>query len=198
MKIYGGWKLKYNAAWTQPISISSAQVPPPKVPDLWKKYYLTSRYFLTGKFLPGTFRSWFLRWKHTEYQPKIPSSWGKFLRWKQGLYRQLIVNRQSLVWALPSYLCSLKLSHIFLNGRMRDFAQSSVEVQVSTQYYWFYCIFDQINANEHKILLKNVLLIPNVWMVVYILVKQIIEKDKNVRWGLGFIHCCWLDGGRYE
>ncbi len=27
--------MKYNAAWTQPINMFSAQVPPPKVPDLW-------------------------------------------------------------------------------------------------------------------------------------------------------------------
>ncbi len=34
MIIYGGWNAML--AWTQPISMFSAQVPPPKVPDLLK------------------------------------------------------------------------------------------------------------------------------------------------------------------
>ncbi len=44
--------------------------PAPEGSGPLKKYYLTSRDFLRGKFLPRTlFRSWFLRWKHTEYWP---------------------------------------------------------------------------------------------------------------------------------
>ncbi len=40
--IYSIWWLKYNAAGTQPISMFSDQVPPPKVPDL-RKSLLPSR-----------------------------------------------------------------------------------------------------------------------------------------------------------
>ncbi len=59
--------------------------PTPESSGPLKKFYLVSRDFLRGKYLPRTlFRSWFLRWKHTEYRPKVPSSWGKFLRWKRG------------------------------------------------------------------------------------------------------------------
>ncbi len=59
--------------------------PAPESSGSLKKYYLVSRDFLRSKFLPKTlFRSWFLRWKHTEYRPKVPSSWEKILRWKRG------------------------------------------------------------------------------------------------------------------
>ncbi len=51
--------------------------PAPESSGPLKKYYLTNRDFLWGKFVPRTlFSSWFLQWKHTEYQPKVPSSCG--------------------------------------------------------------------------------------------------------------------------
>ena len=81
-----------HAQRTSPASESSGTL---------KKYYLTSRDFLRGIFLPVTlFRSWFLRWKHTEYQPKVPSSWVKFQRWKRGL--------------CPSLLSVVKIQYFFM------------------------------------------------------------------------------------
>ncbi len=47
--------------------------PAPEISGPLKKYYLASRDFLRGKFVPGTlFRSWFLQWKHTKYRSKVP------------------------------------------------------------------------------------------------------------------------------
>ncbi len=46
------WWLKYSAAWTQPISMFSAQVPPPKVPDLWKSTTSQAGTFWGAQFYP--------------------------------------------------------------------------------------------------------------------------------------------------
>ncbi len=62
-----------------------------------------------GQIFTGTlFRSWFLRWKHTEYQPKVPSSWGKFLRWKRGYSNaDLVLKKYFLIfWSKQCYIFS--------------------------------------------------------------------------------------------
>ncbi len=51
MRIYDGWNA-YNAAWTQPISMLSTQVPPPKVPDLWKSTTLRAGTSWEAHFYP--------------------------------------------------------------------------------------------------------------------------------------------------
>ncbi len=43
--------------------------------------------------LPRTlFRSWFLQWKHTEYRPKVPCSWVKYLWRKQGFSLNILCS----------------------------------------------------------------------------------------------------------
>ncbi len=38
------------------------------------------------------FRSWFLQWKHTEYRPKVPCSWVKYLWRKQGFSLNILCS----------------------------------------------------------------------------------------------------------
>ncbi len=68
---------------------------------------------------------------------------------------------------------------------MRDFAQSSEEVQVHNITGFTVYLIKSMQMSIKKLSYIFFLLIPNFWMAVYILVKPIIEKD-NVRWGLGF------------
>ncbi len=90
--------------------------PSPESSGPLKKYYLTSRDFLRGKFLPGTlFRSWFLQWKHTEYHPKVPSSWVKFLRWKRGYSEFQWADAHGFSFSCSHYnqICGKKFVHLF-------------------------------------------------------------------------------------
>ncbi len=64
-------RLKYNT------------VPPSKIPDLWKSTTSQAGTFCGANFYPELFLDPG-SWKHTEYWPKVPSSWGKLLRWKRG------------------------------------------------------------------------------------------------------------------
>jgi len=74
----------------QPISMFTAQVPPRKfLNSETVLQYLAGRDFLRGKFFPGTsFRPWFLRCKHTEYHPKVPSSWSGLIIVSVGFRRR--------------------------------------------------------------------------------------------------------------
>ena len=80
-----------NGGWTQPmlreLNQSGCLAPKsrPRKFRNFKKVPPRQQGLSGGHFLPGTlFSSWFLRWKHTKYQAKVPSSWVKFLRWKRG------------------------------------------------------------------------------------------------------------------
>ncbi len=61
--------------------------PPPKVPDLWKSTTEGLQIFTRT-----LFRSWFLQWKHTEYRPKVPCSWVKYLWRKQGFSLNILCS----------------------------------------------------------------------------------------------------------
>ncbi len=98
--------------------------------------------FWGANFYPRTlFRSWFLRWKHTEYWPKVPSSWGKFLQWKQG-FRLFILNKTQY-YVLPKQdtfiinvtpnVTSNILPNFFANGQLKRWATVSTE---SSQDNW--------------------------------------------------------------